>query len=277
MKRIALLLVSLAGLSTLLQAQAPDCPGLVDQVMQLSGATDLINSLPQVQTQMESVITNSELTAVERQRLRNILRGSFLPAKITSGVRERFVSSCDPENLQAVAKMMSTPLAVKMKKLEAYSLTPQGMREMGIFTNSLYKTPADPDRVALMDRLDDATGSSAFTVELVLATIRGMFTGAGHQLDAATEALVRKQAEAGVEKTSWICDLATYRKAEDDEVDAYAALYRNPAVAKFNDEFKAAFLAVVEKQSGVAGTEVKRTAAPSSSSRPAPSNAHLLH
>lgn len=119
----------------------------------------------------------------------------------------------------------------RMRTLEQAADQPQAQTEQQQFQQQLATNPPAPQRLAMLARLDEATGSSAIISEILttlarqLAQARG---ASGQDWDIFRAHLVN-DLRADLVNT----DLFVYHTESDADLEAYVRLHETPEVRRF--------------------------------------------
>jgi hypothetical protein len=204
-----------------------------------------------------------ETNPAQRRLVVQAVRGAFSADAITARLKQTFVDYCRLEMLGGVISGMGSPLGQKMSRLEVFASSPEGSRQMADYARSLALHPPGRDRLLLVQRLETSTGSIDLGIDTLAAVIRGMGSGLGMQNDLNDTARTRFSAALGQGDRAYL--LFTYRNATDSELAQYVDLNETHAFHEFHEEFKKAFLEVIEEQSQELGVRLRRVMTPKGS------------
>jgi hypothetical protein len=139
-----------------------ECADLVDQLIETTGIKD-----------RSSMISKGFFAGITADAFRNagskepenflaIMQRDFGGPAVEAGVRQGLLNHCDPGNYAASLEVLHTPIAARMIKLETASTRQSAVSEFKNYSAKLRQDQAPPERVALLQRFDRATGGSEF-------------------------------------------------------------------------------------------------------------------
>jgi hypothetical protein len=184
---------------------------------------------------------------------------SFTAARLRQRVRESLRANYDEEYLRAVLDVASTPVAEKLTQME---LTKPSQSEQAAYFSGLANNPLSPQRQALLQRLDVASGATDLGTEIALASMRAMALGAAGgnpnaaaQIDRAMED--QRGALTAEMRSGSIMGMAfTYRNATTAELDEYVKLHESEHAKRFSRTVSQAIVAEFKHASGQVGEKI---------------------
>jgi hypothetical protein len=171
-----------------------------------------------------------------------------LEKAVLAGLESRY----DARHAPTAHAWLQSPLGRRITRLEANSSTAEAAQAMREFALALRETPASPERVAAAKRLDEALGTTEFTVELTIVTSLGIAIALDATLPAERRS-DREEMRARIESRreefrsmfrpmSVVSFLYTYRDLSLEEIDAYLAFAESDAGRWYTDATTGAFL-----------------------------------
>ncbi|PIQ83714.1 MAG: hypothetical protein COV75_05895, partial [Candidatus Omnitrophica bacterium CG11_big_fil_rev_8_21_14_0_20_63_9] len=178
-----------------------------------------------------------DLSPEEAVFLKRALIESHHPELFAEAARERFTKSFDAEKFSKVRAWFQEPLGLKMRQYERAASNAQVAQEAEQYFSMLKESPPAAERVALIDRLDQATQSTETTLNVVMAAAESLWNlGAEMNPKGAVrerrkwelqqQQLVAQQRE--VYNAAVVASLLfTYRDATDQELEQYIAFWES--------------------------------------------------
>jgi hypothetical protein len=267
MTRFLLTLVLAANIPPLLEAQgtaAGDCSGVVTRAFEVAGVNDEILQIPaQIQSQFATQLKNdAKMSDADKKKFEVAMTQAFLPEKIDRDLKKEFLEPCDPRMLRSVIDGLTTPLGDRIRKLEAFAESPAARQEGEAYAHSLAQHPPARDRVALMLRMDSSLGITKSTMDITLASARGIAVAFGGLPAEGAANLQSKQTSDQMHGAVLVNLLFTYRDVSDQDLTSYIELYETPAFITFNDRLEKALVACISRQSEALGQEIKKMMPP---------------
>jgi hypothetical protein len=272
MIRVLLTLVLAASIPPLLEAQdaaAGECSGMVARAFEVAGVNDQIAAIPaQIQSQFSTQLqhdanqNDAKMSDADKQKFQAAMTQAFLPGKIDRDLKQEFLAPCDAGMLRSVIAGLTNPLEEKMRKLEAFAESPAAREEGEAYAHSLAQHPPPRDRVALMLRMDSSLGITKSTMDITLASARGIAVAFGGLPADGTATLQSKQTSDAMHGAVLVNLLFTYRDVSDQDLTSYIELYETPAFISFNDRLEKALVACIQRQSEALGQEIKKMIPP---------------
>jgi hypothetical protein len=233
-----------------------ECSQIVEQAFQVAGVREGIAALSaELQSGLEAQVPKG----ISRKAWRGMLeavRAAFSPEKLGYRIEQEFVDSCDSAMLEQVIGGLTTPLGAKMVGMEVFAASPEGRRQLSEYANALAQHPPAKERLILMQRMDDSSGASAFTADILMAFMQGITAADGGLTEQDSREVTHSS--QSIRKTSLTSSLFEYRGASDQEIAQYIELNETPVFKKFNASLKKAFLDSVGEQSREAGLEITK-------------------
>lgn len=200
------------------------------ELLRASGLEEQINRIP-----------NHVLAGLSEERVNlpgkvyDILHDAVIYAydaeQITNSICTKVSANMDRGQIAGVMKWLQSNLGQKITKLEEAASTPEGLQEMQVFAGQLQDGNYLQHRFNLMDQLDNATGATRMTVDIVLLTAYGVATALDTLLSEELKsgpAQLREQLEMqrqGIieahQQMTKIGFLYTYRTLTDTEIERY--------------------------------------------------------
>jgi len=244
-----------------------DLAELVDRVLDRSGAKWSIAQIP-AQVQASILQRNVRLSPATLATLSDIMTRAFSAETLYARVRDAFVVQGDPRRLELIFEFLQSPLAKRMTGLELDATSPEGLAEMTQFAERLKTSRPPPVRLALMGKLDAASGATDLSVEVAIAVFRSM----ANVIDAASppdQRLKRGELEVIVAKTrAALYDSArmavsirllfTYRAVPDKELSDYVQFYESDPGKWFVQVFRKGFLDAISAAATRGAEEMTR-------------------
>lgn len=267
MIRVLVTLVFAANIAPLLVAQgtaAGECSGMVARAFEAAGVNDEIRQIPaQIQSQFSTQLKNdSKMSDADKKKFEAAMTQAFLPEKIDRDLKQEFLEPCDAGMLRSVIAGLTNPLGDRMRKLEAFAESPAARQEGEAYAHTLSQHPPARERVALMLRMDASLGITKSTMDITLASARGIAVAFGGLPAEGAATLQSKQTSDQMHGAVLVNLLFTYRDVSDQDLTSYIELYETPAFMSFNDRLEKALVACISRQSEALGQEIKKMMPP---------------
>ena len=186
------------------------CEKLTDRLLAKTGYSDALRGATQI-SRMEFQTGLSEipnLNDADRSQANAAFARAFNPERLRSSVRTYLISKCDAATYEAVLASLSSPLALRMRRLEDASGTKAGAEALRAYYDQMRQNPPSEERVELMERLEKSRHEMEFLQNLMR-------------------------------------ELGVYRDAPDKDLVQYTAMWLSPAFQRFTrtlgESFDAAF------------------------------------
>ena len=237
---------------------SPECRALVDELIV---ATGLKSDFSLFSRDIYPAVTTNAFHGLDsktRAEVIAIMQREFHPSVLEAGVRRGLLGRCDPANYAASLEVLRSPLVARMIKLEmAFNSRAVG-NDRKSRAAAFREHPATQQRMALLQHLDDATGSSDFLIDLTVSAITSLASSiAGEGVPQAQLDDLRAKLTAAAKQGSLGTFYVAYQSATDDELRQYTAVWETPPIQQLNDAIKAVFQDVMAAQSAAAGADVK--------------------
>jgi hypothetical protein len=191
---------------------------------------------------------------------------SFDSEKIRSKVHAALVRSLDPPLIQQVMRWFETPLGRKITALEHAASAPEAFKEIQNFADQLKSDPPRASRLALVERLDIASGASEKAAEIRILSFLATFT-AMNQVKPEDQRIdtqgLRREVEARREEIlshnkmmTKVGFLYSYRSLSDADLERYVSFSESEPAKTYDDQtyeaLKAALLGAISAYGKVA-------------------------
>lgn len=267
-----------------------DPKALIEETLELSGAKRQVLQIPSVcQSQLSE--RQGRMKPADYARLSKTVAESYRSDTLYKAVTDTFKSRFDEKRLLAVRHAWHSPLFKRIAALEAQASAPEAAARIQEFAAELRRVPPHADRLALIRRVDAATGSTDFNIEIVLATIRGMALGMDPMMPASQRLKpgqldqilsdMRTQIRAPLKNQVLVSLLYAYQSLTDEELRAYLAHLESDAGRWFDRAARDGILSGMTAAADRVGREMGKTLAadsrPSADPRPSsdPGNGSL--
>jgi hypothetical protein len=247
-------------------APAPNGPkGQMDEIFFLSGLEEQLAMIgdglgealaPQVQ----------QLPPAHGETIQRVLLSEFNADALQRSVEEHLERVHDPRHAETVLEWLRSPLGRRISKLDVAATRPEGVRAMQAYAEALAASPAPATRVALVSKLDAATGMTEFTVEATLSSAMATAVGingaqpTAHRVDenelrAAVEAQ-RAVLRPEIQKVTLVSMLYSYQNLSDEELADYVRFSESASGRWYHDAVKRALLSALTDASSRVGRAI---------------------
>jgi hypothetical protein len=243
------------------------CEKLTDRLLAKTGYSDALRGATQI-SRMEFQTGLSEipnLNDADRSQANAAFARAFDPERLRSSVRSYLISKCDAATYEAVLASLSSPLALRMRRLEDASGTKAGAEALRAYYDQMRQNPPSEERVELMERLEKSRHEMEFLQNLLLVMARQTAAGFGQPLPSDTDLRASMQSALPMAKQMILMrELGVYRGAPDKDLVQYTAMWLSPAFQRFTrtmgESFDAAFGTGVREAAQAVRPFLKRAA-----------------
>jgi len=181
-----------------------------------------------------------ELTSALRRAIGEV----FAPARTKEIVLRTLEDRLPREDAAAALRWLDSPLGARCTELEEAASTPAGYEEMQRFVRRLEDTPPTPQRLNVLQSLDDAVGATEANVAIALgmqvAIAAGFLALLPPEQQVPPEMLLaeaeraRPAMEEALSRQVMASFLYTYRTLTVPELEAYFAYASSPAGVSYH-------------------------------------------
>jgi hypothetical protein len=227
-------LVLLPCALSLAQPDQPHRDSLIAEMLNLSGARRQTEQMP---ISVHDVFTEMKLDvdAGTTGRIKKMIDESYHADSIYSSLFRHIRKNFDNAHITALIQWLRTPKTQKVVQLEIEAGTPAARYQISRLAAQLRSNPPSESRMSLIRRLDNASGSSEFMVDLTVSTFRTLMEVYNRtrqedeqipqvQITKAIENM-RKQLPVLSKTATSVIFLYTYRSLRDAELSEYIDFY----------------------------------------------------
>jgi hypothetical protein len=216
------------------EAEPEGDDALIRDVLERSGLKAYILQIPeQIDAQMAQ--RRDELPPAVMAKMREALVASADTGRLVETAAQTFREAGEPEKLRQVLQWLQRPEVQRITELELASSEAASSGAIVEFLNSDEATKTPPERVALIDRLEEATNATDAMMESVLAIVDAMAEWAeaaqnrpGHREELQREGREQLGRQRDMfEQAVMVRMLFTYRALTDDELRAYVEFWES--------------------------------------------------
>lgn len=228
-----------------------DAPQAVDEALELSGLRRHLGVVAD-QIQLDVQQRPGQLSPQERAAVGRIMADAFRPDLVYSLMRDEFARHLDEGKLNDMLTWFRSPPGRKITGLEVAAQTAQGRPELRQYAARLRQTPPARERVALLQRLDAANGSTELSLEIVMLIAESMARAIDPLLPPERRlqagqlqgelGQIRARAVQPIREAVLVTMLFTYRSLPDQELGAYVRLVESQSGRWFAGAVKNALL-----------------------------------
>ena len=245
----------------------PDNPDrLTAEVMENSGIR--AQFLPFAREVVLQADTGSEpFGAAEIRAVGEIMDRVYEPGKMNEELAANLKSNLDVERMGRFLEMLRRPIALKMNSPETRGASPEAVKE---FLEKSRKNPPSPERLKLIQSLDDATRTSEVALEMSTAIARSMVDTMLAELDKQGKKVPKEASQMVAAQFNTMRDqarglvrsvlLAAYRNVSDDEIAEYLKLIDTDTGRWGNEVLANAVRPVLASRGGAFGAEAGKLA-----------------
>src|SRR5258708_3452080 len=180
-------------------------------------------------------------------------------------VETRLRARCKPAQMSEALARLRTPSIGRMLALEAEATTPAGKDKIRKYAQIYQIAPPPEDRLDAVSALDQSSGLTDFTVDSIIAVMRGMLSGSIGDSELAEQlqdyrTSMRTQVQTGVQLSL----LATYHGVTKADLRQYARELNSEPLKTVYAQMKQSMLEVFEERARAAGEDLRVQTAPKS-------------
>ena len=225
---IIVMLISMSGVAC--AEDSPAYPAKIDQALKVAMVPELLEAQSrEMQAQVSQDPRMASMTPEQRAQFTKMLNAAFDTKAQYADAAQFIADEFNEEDLDAFIKAYSKPVAKKLNAMMIDAYTDDYKAKLQEYANGLDKNPPAKQRIQMLARLDDLTGSSANNAEVSLEMM-GRMSGITSK-DPRYESLKAKISQSAREQ-SILSYLYTLQKASDDEINSFVALHDDPAVSR---------------------------------------------
>jgi hypothetical protein len=248
--------------------RAPEtaAPAFHPSVERLLDATGLKHQSRLIALQTRDTLRGNlgNLDAEQRQRVDAITDREFHPDVFYGLLRSEFSRHVNGPRLNDVLAWYATPIGARVSAAEVRFYASDRRREVEEFVAGLVKNQPSPTRLALLQRLDAASGSTEGSLDLFVAINRSIISvverhlppqsrvGAGQLESQARQ--IRLHLQESLKQVNIVTMLFLYREVSDEDLRRYIAFLETDAGAWYGTAARQAIVSTI-------ASTVERTAA----------------
>ena len=206
-------------------AEALRLSGIDQSLQQLGDPSLYLAAMPQKQ-----------LTSQQAAEVRQLVMQSMQPQRFQQAVAASLKTGFPADAYPQLLDILRSPLARQMTAVELQE-SHVDAKSLQAFVAGLKQKPPAAQHLAIVNRIDQATGSSQLVLDIVAAVLEGMASGSGQLSAAQTRQMideVRGQRGDELRQAALIRMLYQYRGVPDEQLNQYAAMLSSPVVTRFN-------------------------------------------
>lgn len=237
---------------------------LIGEALAGTGFTTYLQRLPeQIQTGFREGLKQRAPAGQDVAEVEKALGAAFSTAKFEKRVQTQLKKNFDQVKLEALVKDTQSPAVQRIIELEKAA---PAADQLVAFAKALQSNPLPEERLALLKRLESATGAGELSTEIMLASLKAMVLGAAGDKTpdgAALDKVIETQRAAAAEpmRNAAIINFAyTYRQASDADLGEYVKFYESEHGKWFSGQAHTALLDEFRSASGDLGKRLAEMA-----------------
>lgn len=227
----SIITVCLLGLLSLQPASATSSKeAQINSILEKTGFNKLLQYMPQF-SQSALKQSSGALEPEMNSALSAAFTQAFATAAVQRDINHVLKAHYNESYATAYLKHLNAPLSLKMAKLENATNDPANHENFMAFSAALTNKPATQSRTALVERLDKATRTTDFSIDMQTAFFKAIFVAIEPVMEAdmrlddgELEKMVnevRTSLEEGLRKNTRQSFLYAYRDISDAELTSY--------------------------------------------------------
>lgn len=261
------LLILFCLLASLASAQVPMKEQLIGDLMIKSGLQRQVEQIPEViKIQSEQRMRQeATMSAAERYNIRTAFKEAFDTQMILKYVREDLTISLNEKDIMAALEWLNSPLGQKITAMEEQSSSGKAFEEMQQFAMNLSANPPDPQRMALIEQLDEAAHLTESSIDMKIGVVLAMSEAMACASDCSKFSAsdlknkmdsIRPQMTEASRQETMIFSLYGYQGLTGEELEQYINFYKTPAGTNYMKVVSAALTHALSKASSIAGDKL---------------------
>ncbi len=242
--------LSLAFLALPATAESPQKEALTKELVKLSGLEYQIHQLPLV-TMSQLAEHQGKVPEPVYKAFQKAFRDSYNAERLQGQVSKQIEKDLNPETMRKVLEWLRTELGKKITGLEEAASTPQGAQQAQVFAKKLQAAPPDPNRFALVRRLNLAADSTELTLSVAQSTAIAVATALdsvqprekrlGPDRVRIQVERQRPQMRQAFDQMGIVHSLYTYQTLSDGELERYVAFAESELGTEYHNVVTRAF------------------------------------
>lgn len=240
-----------------------------DELLEVSGVKRQVPGIAE-RARANMVQGMEPLGANDKSAVDRVSGQGFRPEALYGLIKEEFSQHVDDTKVKDVLGWYRTPLARRLTELEvAFTTSTNRERELSQFVARLRVEQPDPRRVALIQRLDAASGATETSLELIMAVAQAIMRVADPYLPAprrlkpgqleSQARQIRLQSQELLRHANTISMLYVYRSLEDGDISRYIEFLESEAGSWFGGAVRKATVTAFAAVIGRTANELVRT------------------
>lgn len=237
------ILVTVVAVVLLLTATANAAPtderaAQIDELLELTGLRRSLAQVPEL-AQMLVQKQAGQLSPSDQARLAEGVARALRWEALGGPVRDALQAGFDPARVSTLLAWLRAPLARRLTDLEVAASSPEAQREIERLAAQLQTSRPPQTRIALIQRLDTASGSADMNVDFMVAIFKTMAetvvrrqgvaaTARPGEMDQYVKQL-RAQLEQPIRTSAFLFMLYAYRSVSEADLEQYVQFMESDA------------------------------------------------
>lgn len=187
-----------------------------------------------------------------------IMQKHFNAQALKKDLEDRMIAHCNPQLMELTLQHLQSPVVVQMMRLDAEARTPEGKQKLQRYMRAIKVAPPSDTRMSQIQAFDERVGITAFALDGMIATTRGLMTGMGapeevlSQLDSG-----RATYKSQIQSTMLLALSSAYRSVGAADLDAFAKELTSQPLKEFYDQARKTFVGMIEARCTAIGKDFK--------------------
>lgn len=218
---------------------AVDRDKLIDDLMVVSGTKESMSHMT------DQVIQGAMNTAGGQGGTAKIMSDAFPPGGFVDGITLALEQNYDEARYTRLVKLLSSPLAKQMTEIEKQKPSNVAIQQ---FLTQVAKQPLSPERITLLRRFDELSGTSKMVSEIAFSTMEAIAIAVtsdcpGVKADVRKKLTEKRNDIAKSQQSSVLVLLAfTYRDVSDKDFSSYSDMLKDKDAIWFQGILQSAIL-----------------------------------
>jgi hypothetical protein len=243
------------------QAQSQDCVSMMRRALEV---TDFNQSIDDAVEQLNSesflqqVSGGGSTDATFMKIFLPIMQKHFNAQALKKDLEDRMIAHCNPQQMELTLQHLQSPVVVQMMRLDAEARTPEGKQKLQRYMRAIKVAPPSDTRMSQIQAFDERVGVTAFALDAMIATTRGLMTGMGAPAEVLSELdSIRATYKFQIQSTMLLALSSAYRSVGAADLDAFAKELTSQPLKGFYDQARKAFVVMIESRCTEIGKDMK--------------------
>ena len=242
------------------RAQSQDCASMMRRALEV---TDFNQSIDDAVEQLNSEsflqqVSGGSTDATFMKVFLPIMQKYFNAQALKKDLEDRMIAHCKPQQMELTLQHLQSPVVVQMMRLDAEARTPEGKQKLQRYMRAIKVAPPSDTRMSQIQAFDERVGITAFALDGMIATTRGLMTGMGAPAEVLSQLeSSRATYKFQIQTTMLLALSSAYRSVGAADLDAFAKELTSQPLKGFYDQARKTFVWMIEARCTAIGKDFK--------------------